>query len=266
MELPCPEGMIYVEANHCAHVELNCLKRGRSKPRHPSKCLEYAQPSLCIGPLRRQRFCIDRYEYPNREGGRPPSMINAWDADQLCREQGKRLCWESEWTLACEGPQRLPYPYGYVRDASRCNIDKPYLRPDQKTIHGHNLAAREAELRRLDQSMPSGAMSGCRSNYGVHDMSGNFSEWVYLERRRGKGRWAGTKGGYWVPLRNVCRLTSVAHPESWRHYPLSTRCCADPQTPAPPPSPTAPPLWTPPKAHNTTHWLEEGHFQRGWVP
>ena len=264
---PCPTGMIYVEADHCARVEQTCLKKGRSKPRHPPKCLEYAEPSVCKGPVRRQRFCIDRYEYPNREGAHPPSMINAWDADLLCREQGKRLCWESEWTLACEGPERLPYPYGYVRDATLCNIDKPYLKPGQKTIHGHDAEAREAELRRLDQSARSGEVAGCRSAWGVHDLSGNFSEWVYLEKPRGKGRWAGTKGGHWVPLRNVCRLTSVAHPESWRYYPLSTRCCADPDPEAlPPVEPGAPPLWTPPRPHPTEHWRAEGHFHRGWTP
>ena len=29
-----------------------------------------------------------------------------------CLQQNKRLCSESEWTLACEGPDWKGYPYG----------------------------------------------------------------------------------------------------------------------------------------------------------
>ena len=29
-----------------------------------------------------------------------------------CQKQNKRLCTESEWTLACEGPDWKGYPYG----------------------------------------------------------------------------------------------------------------------------------------------------------
>ena len=265
---PCPEGMVYVDVAFCDKVEDTCVKEGRhNREKFFPICGEYARERRCVGERWTVRVCVDRYEYPNIKGAHPPVVVDAWDASAMCREQGKRLCWESEWTLACEGPERLPYPYGYVRDATLCNIDKPYLKPGQKTIHGHDAEAREAELRRLDQSARSGEVAGCRSAWGVHDLSGNFSEWVYLEKPRGKGRWAGTKGGHWVPLRNVCRLTSVAHPESWRYYPLSTRCCADPDPEAlPPVEPGAPPLWTPPRPHPTEHWRAEGHFHRGWTP
>ena len=172
----CPEGMILVDGDYCPKLsEHTCLKEGRSKPHHPPRCLRFSkeQPK-CLSETRRQRFCIDKYEYPNKKGAHPPSLINAWDASELCREQGKRLCWESEWTMACEGPSHLPYPYGHTRDSARCNIDKPYLKPGQRTIQGPDRAKAHDELKRLDQSVPAGSMEGCFSPHGVYDMSGNL--------------------------------------------------------------------------------------------
>ena len=48
-------------------------------------------------------------------------MVSWYDAAALCAEQRKRLCWESEWVTACEGPEKLPFPYGLRRDASACS-------------------------------------------------------------------------------------------------------------------------------------------------
>ena len=44
-------------------------------------------------------------------------------AELKCAAVGKRICTESEWTLACEGPSMPPFPYGYVRDANKCTGD-----------------------------------------------------------------------------------------------------------------------------------------------
>ena len=41
-------------------------------------------------------------------------MKSWYAARDACSAQGKRLCGESEWTLACEGEEHLPYPYGYA--------------------------------------------------------------------------------------------------------------------------------------------------------
>ena len=264
--LACPHNMILIDALYCPHAASHkCLEEGPSKPHHPSTCLRFdTSTPPCRVPERRLRFCIDRFEFPNIMGAFPPSMINARDASALCIEVGKRLCWESEWTLACEGPDRLPYPFGYIRDKTRCNIDKPYIKPSTKTIFGRDQDKATTELLRLDQSTPSGTLSGCSSPFGVFDMSGNFSEWVLLEKPRGRGAWAGSKGGHWAQVRNVCRITSTAHPESWRYYPLSTRCCADPlkasnvMTPKPWASPGKRILPRRPRKPTVTN--------RGWTP
>jgi len=52
-------------------------------------------------------------------------MVSWEEARTQCAAIGKRLCTDAEWTLACEGSERLPFPYGYERDASACSIDKP---------------------------------------------------------------------------------------------------------------------------------------------
>src|SRR6266404_4780328 len=69
-------------------------------------------------------FCIDRFEYPNVKGQFPWIFVRWTEAVDLCAGEGKRLCSEDEWTLACEGEDAWPYPYGFVRSAEACVIDR----------------------------------------------------------------------------------------------------------------------------------------------
>src|SRR5690606_41418868 len=89
------------------------------------RCLKYVEPSRCLSKKKQQLdFCIDRYEYPNALGELPWVLTSWRQAQNLCREQGKRLCTEDEYNFACEGPEMLPYVNGYVRDPETCNIDR----------------------------------------------------------------------------------------------------------------------------------------------
>ena len=63
------------------------------------------------------RFCIDRFEYPNRRHAFPVIDVTWNESGEICAGEGKRLCSETEWTFACEGGEATPYPTGYVRDA-----------------------------------------------------------------------------------------------------------------------------------------------------
>ena len=81
---------------------------------------------------------------------------------------------------------KLPFPYGYERSKEHCNIDNPWRQPSLKKVYSKNQAIQDRELRRLDQSVPSGSMSSCKSGYGVHDLTGNFDEWVMIEYPRGR--------------------------------------------------------------------------------
>ena len=57
-------------------------------------------------------------------------MVADWyQAQATCESKGKRLCWASEWTAACEGPEHTPFPYGWERDHGKCNFDNFYIDP-----------------------------------------------------------------------------------------------------------------------------------------
>lgn len=216
----CPEGMTEVEGDYCPWVEQQCLRW--VDPETKMRCAEFA-PTQCASRTVHKRFCIDRFEYPNKPGDKPQIFVTWHQAQAACSAQGKRLCGDSEWTLACEGQERLPYPYGYARNPDACNIDRPYLSPDERAIG--NSATRDAELARLDQREISGTRDSCVSPFGVHDMTGNVDEWVVNES--GHPYKSGLKGGYWGPVRTRCRPMTTAHDENFAFYQVGFRCCSD---------------------------------------
>jgi hypothetical protein len=246
----CPAGMVDVEGDYCPAVEQRCLRW--LDPEEKMRCAEFAPTSKCLGKTVHKHFCMDKFEYPNKAGEKPVIMKTWYQAKAACEGQGKRLCGDSEWTLACEGQERLPYPYGYQRNSEACNIDKPHPNPDEAAIADPK--RRDAEVARLWQGEPSGSRESCVSPYGVHDMTGNVDEWVVNES--GKPYKSGLKGGYWGPVRDRCRPMTVAHGEDFSFYQIGFRCCADadgagskgpsapvpsgPATPVVNPSPTAP--------------------------
>ena len=84
---------------------------------------------------------------------------------------------------ACEGAERVPYPYGYVRDSTACNIDRPT--PTPTSVPSTRPREVAGEVSRLDQRVASGEMTPCKSPYGVQDMTGNVDEWVVNEKHFG---------------------------------------------------------------------------------
>jgi hypothetical protein len=225
----CPETMVLVDGDFCPVLGHVCRRRLDGPV---ERCAEYAAPTICEGDVQRKRFCIDRFEYPNLAGVRPVVMVSWVEARAACEVEGKRLCTASEWTLACEGAERLPYPYGYVRDETACNIDRKGTAPDAEAF-GHPDAI-PGEVARLDQRVASGQMGRCTSSYGVQDMTGNVDEWVVNEKHftppstPGEPRpyISALKGGYWGPVRNRCRATTTFHNEWFRFYGVGFRCCA----------------------------------------
>ncbi len=102
-------------------------------------------------------YCIDIYEFPNIIGEYPRSA-NWTDAKKMCKEHKKKLCTEYEWQKACQGPNNYLYPYGNEFDEYKCNT------------HTNNTPRKP---------VPIGSFPECVSGYGVHDMSGSLSEWVF---------------------------------------------------------------------------------------
>jgi sulfatase-modifying factor enzyme 1 len=225
---PCPEGMAFVEGDFCPRVERTCLYKEYDPINHIELCHKFDRATKCLAPEEKHAFCIDKYEYPNREGAHPPWMVSWYDGQAACGALGKRLCYASEWITACEGPDHSPFPYGWERDNQACNIDNWYVDPNVSKMYSKDPAVSGPELERLDQSVPSGAMPKCVSGYGVHDMTGNFDEWVTSDfAPEDKSEWAGLKGGAWGHVRNACRPMTTSHPPDFTYYFISFRCCAD---------------------------------------
>jgi formylglycine-generating enzyme required for sulfatase activity len=154
-------------------------------------------------------------------------MISWKEAKAACEAIGKRLCTDAEWTFACEGPERLPYPYGYIRDSAACSIDKPSPKVNEASLFSPKTQA--AELARLDQREPSGSRDRCVSPFGVLDMTGSVDEWVV--NQSGVPFQSALKGGNWGEYRNACRPSTLGHAEGFRYYQIGFRCCRDPNAP-----------------------------------
>ncbi len=222
--ISCSADMVEVSGYYCPDPEEIC-EEYISEQR--DRCERFRQNVRCIGKPKAMHFCIDRFEFPNEAGKRPTVDVTWEDARNQCANLGKRLCDPEEWTLACEGPVRKPYPFGFIRDATACNFDKPYIMPDNSAFD--NPMTRAAEVARVNQSEPSGARTRCVSDYGVYDLTGNVDEWVFNEHgsHQGPEFQSGLKGGYWGPVRNRCRPMTTDH-NQWHHgYQIGFRCCSD---------------------------------------
>jgi formylglycine-generating enzyme len=229
----CPPDMMLVEGDFCPEAEQRCLEADpehRADPSAPERCTRFAEPSTCRSTTRqRQRFCIDRYEWPNRKGDLPLVLVDFHQAEAHCESVHKRLCDEHEWLFACEGERMLPYTYGYIRDPTRCVIDRLYVeRPRALARWDDCMASKDcrALFERLDQREPAGTFVSCTSPFGVHDMNGNVNEWVRIPGASSPRR-SGLKGGWWGPVRNRCRPTVRFHDENDWGYEIGFRCCRD---------------------------------------
>jgi hypothetical protein len=225
----CPADMVLIDGDYCTDVEVKCLRSTYAKQNKKTICHEFEAPARCVGKKEHKRFCIDRYEYPNKKGERPEVMHHFPEAQHLCAAQNKRVCTETEWTTACEGPTYKPYPYGYVRDPNKCRGDRPYRFPNVKKTVSKNKQAAHDEVERLWDGVPSGSQPECVSDYGVYDMPGNADELASSETPPPRSKFDNvTTGGPWLDgVRNQCRPKIYTHNEGFRYYYLSFRCCEE---------------------------------------
>lgn len=225
----CPAEMVLVDGEYCTDAEQDCLQWWWDESNKKKVCEVFDPPSRCVGSRVKKRFCIDRFSWPNQEGARP-EVMNRWHEAQVkCAAIGKRMCTESEWTLACEGPDIKPFPYGYVRDPRKCNGDHPWDGPKMTLV-----AQRDPdELARLWKGVRSGSQPYCVSDFGVPDLPGNNDEVVASEHFKDpgfKGKFDSIhSGGPWYKgVRNQCRPKIYTHDEGFYYYFLGFRCCAEP--------------------------------------
>ena len=119
----CPGEMVLVEGDYCTDAREECIAWEDARSNPLARCAKFA-PSTCVGTRVHRRFCVDRDEYVPPGQALPMGDVSWTQARDLCGQQSKRLCKETEWEFACEGEQMLPYPTGYERDAQTCNFDK----------------------------------------------------------------------------------------------------------------------------------------------
>ena len=211
----CPSDMVEVVGSYCPDVRQSCLRwLDGPGPYEHFRCAAYGKPQCVSAERTPMRFCIDRLEATSA-GEALPMVHQSWtSAGNVCAAQGKRLCMESEWQFACEGEEMRPYPYGFERDASACNIDRS------------NLGRPNAGLR--DLRTPAGSHPRCASPFGVLDMSGNVEEWATPDRPTDPRDRSTMKGAWWLPGRNTCRAATTGHGETYEGSQVGVRCCSDP--------------------------------------
>ncbi len=216
----CPADMVLVEGKHCTKVNQACKEWMEDPSVNPyARCRVFVEPTECKGERVPMRFCIDRLEMGGDDG--LPLADKSWtEAKRICASKGKRLCQEREWLFACEGEEAKPYPYGFVRNPDLCNFERT-----------EGLVTNTGDL--ADHRQPVTANPACVSPFGVQNMVGNIDEWVVLDvphfsaKNNHRKMSSGLKGGWWGPLRNRCRPTTVDHDEVFHELQTGVRCCKD---------------------------------------
>lgn len=217
-----------IEGDYCTKVEHQCKKSWYAKWNQKTVCEDFEPTAKCVGTRVKKRYCIDKYDWPNKKGERPEVMNTFYQAQVKCAAIGKRMCVESEWNMACEGPELKPFPYGWTRDSTKCNGDHAWDNPDMKKV-----ARRDAkELARLWKGVRSGDQPECVSDYGVHDLPGNTDDVVASEPTdkgfQGRFNSVNTGGPWYEGVRNQCRPKIYTHDEGFYYYFLGFRCCSEP--------------------------------------
>jgi len=209
----CPADMVFVEGARCTIPFQKCLRwLPRLSVGQKIACAEFESPSVCTGDHRSMRYCIDRYEYTPPGYSLPLTHVNYAEAANLCSAMNKRLCYEEEWEFACEGPDALPFPYGYVRDGKRCNHDFP--EEQLVTTPDHF----------VDHRVKADALPGCKSPFGVYNMVGNVDEWT-TRLNMEPGHRAVLRSGWWLIGRNRCRVATTNHNETYANMQTKFKYC-----------------------------------------
>jgi len=221
----------------------------------PNACLteEPGDPGCPAGMARVTTFCVDRFEaslveivgsatkpwspYLNPAGHTvramslrsavPQAYVSQVDASAACASAGKRLCSDTEWLRACQGPTSTTYPYGNTRQPGVCN-DARSVHPAVE-LYGTTASWIFSHLdspclnQEANGLARTGAHTGCATTEGALDMMGNLHEWTADP--------AGTfRGGYYVDTvlnGNGCLYVTTAHDATYWDYSTGFRCCAD---------------------------------------
>ncbi len=200
-------------------------------------------------------FCMDRYEAALEEwtdegwqaaspyetvSGRtvravvqkgliPQGYLSGDEAAEACVAAGKRLCSDSEWNLACVGPDDTTWPYGDSHVEGACNDDYEGIHPVVDyfgTTDGvwASTSMNDAGINQQPGTVaPGGEYAACRSHWGIQDLHGNLHEWV--DESSGVFR-----GGFYGDASfngNGCTYVTTTHTRTYHDYSTGFRCCSE---------------------------------------
>jgi sulfatase modifying factor 1 len=176
----------------------------------------------------KQKFCIDRYEFPNKQGEYPISAIDAHQAESLCESVDKRICSYGEWYQACVGKENLRFSYGGSHK-DYCNDNKTgWVHPKWELMGSPEW---KGYAKTLYKGEPSGGRQRCKSDEGVFDLLGNVREWV---KDPSAPYGYVIPGSYWYGdmqtdpnIHLSCKYVIRNHAASFGSYEFGARCCRD---------------------------------------
>jgi len=175
---------------------------------------------------KKAKACIDVFEFPNKPCELPLVWVAPVQAKILCELQGKRLCSQEEWTLACngdpDGKKVQKFAYGDEMDLEACNTNKPGATFSPGCVPD---SASSAWKTCSTNTEPAGSYPRCKSRFGVYDQHGNVAE--IMARLDPDGHWYSQLKGSAFFYVDVARKPDERPPKGRETYP--DHCAYDPR-------------------------------------
>jgi formylglycine-generating enzyme len=183
------------------------------------------------GDPSKAKTCVDVFEFPNQPCELPFVWVSPSMAKRVCELEGKRLCAQEEWNLACrgdpDGGKDRVYAYGDELDLTICHTNQPHpMGPDGRNWSCWVKDAETAYRTCGTDTEPAGAFPRCRSRFGVYDQHGNVAE--IMTRKQDDVVYTQLKGSAFFYV-DVARKHNEPHPKGALHDTYPDHCNYDPR-------------------------------------